>query len=187
MEVGASGGMGEFPRDPGHWLRRFSPDEWIRAGLAEVAKAEAAYRSGDLRAGAAGLKRGAGMALNGALLVEPDEAWGRSYVDHLVALARDPRVPEAVREACRVVLDVKAPGSEVVVLRTPRTREVAVDAAKDVIAHAWAVVRRHDPEGGREDGPRLSCAGWCAGAVRVRPRRRTETAPASSACPALAS
>jgi HEPN domain-containing protein len=130
-------------RDPDHWLRRFSPDEWIRVGLAEVARAEAAYRRGDLRAGAAGLKRGAGMALNAALLVEPDETWGRSYVDHLRALAREERVPEAVREACRVVLDARAPGSEVVVLRTPRASEAAIEAARDVIAHAWAVVKRH--------------------------------------------
>ena len=136
--------MGQFARDPGHWLLRLSPDEWIRAALGEVERARAAYGRGDSRAGASGVKRAAGMALNGALIVEPDDQWGRSYVEHVQALSADARVPEAVRVACRAVLDAGGPGGEVIVLRTPRTGEAAIEAAKDVIAHAWAVVRRHD-------------------------------------------
>ena len=134
----------EFDRDPTDWLRRLSPDEWIHAGLTELRRAEAAFARGDGRAGAATVKRAAGMALNAALLVEPDEGWGRSFVDHVRALSRDPRVPEAVRAACRVVLDARPPGGDVVVLRTPRSREAVTEAARDVIAHAWTVVRRHD-------------------------------------------
>ncbi len=136
--------MGQFARDPGHWLFRLSPDEWIRAALGEVERARAAYGRGDSRAGASGVKRAAGMALNGALIVEPDDQWGRSYVEHVEALSGDHRVPDAVRVACRTVLDAGGPGGEVIVLRTPRTGEAAIEAAKDVIAHAWAVVRRHD-------------------------------------------
>ncbi len=136
--------MGQFARDPGHWLFRLSPDEWIRAALGEVERARAAYGRGDSRAGASGVKRAAGMALNGALIVEPDDGWGRSYVEHVQALSADARVPDAVRVACRAVLDAGGPGGEVIVLRTPRTGEAAIEAAKDVIAHAWAVVRRHD-------------------------------------------
>jgi hypothetical protein len=139
--------MGRFVRDPGHWLLRLSPDEWIRAALGEVERARAAYARGDLRAGASGVKRAAGMALNGAVIFEPDDQrgkWGRSYVDHVQALSVDPSVPEAVRDACRRVLDAGGPGRDVVVLRTPRSGDAAVEAAKDVIAHAWVVVRRHD-------------------------------------------
>jgi hypothetical protein len=138
--------MGEFTRDPGHWLLRFSPDEWIRAALGELARAERAWaQHGDARSGAAGVKRAAGMALNGALIVEPDTQWGRTYVEHLEALAIDARVPEAVRAASRRVLDAGAPlPSRLVSLRTPRTHEAVVDAARDVIAHAWAVVKRHE-------------------------------------------
>jgi HEPN domain-containing protein len=136
--------MGEFVRDPNDWLRRFSPGEWIRAALGELRKAAAAYERGDVRAGAAGLKRAAGMALNAALLVEPDETWGRTYVEHLGALAEDRRVPEGVRAACRVVLETRAPSSDVVSLRTPRIHERAIEAARDVIAHAWSVVKRHE-------------------------------------------
>jgi hypothetical protein len=135
----------EFVRDPGHWLRRLSPDEWIRAALAELARAEAAYGHGNARAGSAGVKRAAGMALNGALIVQPDEGWGRTYVEHVEALARDADVPQAVREACRAVLDAGPPTGNVVSLRTPRTHVAVVEATRDVIAHAWAVVKKHEP------------------------------------------
>jgi HEPN domain-containing protein len=141
--------MGEFTRDPGDWLRRLAPDEWIHAAMGELRRAESAYASGDARGGAAGVKRAAGMALNAALIVEPDERWGRSYVEHVTALAADESVPEAVRQACRAVLDAKGPSSGgVVSLRTPRGHEAVVDAARDVIAHAYAVVRRHEAKKG---------------------------------------
>ena len=136
--------MAERTRDPGDWLRKLLPDEWIRAGLGELKRAEQAYAAGNTRGGAAGVKRAAGMALNAALIVEPDESWGRAYVEHLAALAKDARVPEAVRSACRTVLDAKAQAGEVVVLRTPRAHERVLEAARDVIAHAWAVVKRHE-------------------------------------------
>ena len=136
--------MGQFTRQPDHWLRKLTPDEWIRAAMTELRRAEAAYSGGDGRGGSAGVKRAAGMALNAALIVEPDEKWGRSYVDHVKALAEDARVPQAVRDACRVVLEAKGPSGGVVSLRTPRANEAVVDAAKDVIAHAYAVVKRHE-------------------------------------------
>ena len=136
--------MRDFIRDPAHWLNRLSPDEWIRAALAEVQRAQQAYARGDARAGASGVKRAAGMALNGALIVEPDPSWGRSYVEHVEALARAPGVPAAVRAACLEVLGAGAPGGQVIVLRTPRYGEAQAEAARDVIAHAWVVVRRHE-------------------------------------------
>jgi HEPN domain-containing protein len=88
-----------FVKDPNDWLRKLSPSEWIHAALGELKRAEVAYARGDTRAGVAGCKRAAGMALNGALIVVPNEAWGRSYVDHVAALARDESVPEAVAAA----------------------------------------------------------------------------------------
>ncbi len=136
--------MGEFTRDPSDWLRRLSPDEWIRAALGELTRAEQAWQRGDARSGAAGVKRAAGMALNAALLVEPEPAWGRSYVEHVQALATDARVPQAVRDACRTVLEARPPSGDVVTLRTPKAHEAVFEATRDVIAHAWAVVRRHE-------------------------------------------
>lgn len=136
--------MGEFTRDPTHWLRRHSPDEWIRASLGELSRAERAWTGGNSRAGAVGLKRAAGMALNAALIAEPDPAYGRTYVEHLEALAVDSRVPEAVRVASRRVLDAQGPAIDVIRLRTPRDHAASVDAARDVIAHAWAVAKRNE-------------------------------------------
>ena len=99
--------MSDFTRDKAHWLRRLSPNEWIAAAMGELSRAEKAWAAGSARAGVVGLKRAAGMALNGALLVEPDDAWGRTYVEHVQALARDEKVPEAVRGACRTVLEAR--------------------------------------------------------------------------------
>src|SRR5277367_3266876 len=122
--------MGDFTRDKDHWLRRLSPDEWIAAALGELSRAEKAWAAGSARAGVVGVKRAAGMALNGALIVEPNDAWGRSYVEHVDALARDENVPEAVRAACRTILDARPPEGDVVNLRTPRAHVQVVEAAR---------------------------------------------------------
>ena len=134
-----------FVRDESHWLLKLSPDEWIRAGLSDLDRAKAAYDANNPRAGLAGARRAAGMALNGALIAEPDERWGRSYVDHIMALARDPAVPERVREACRELTAASAPSAaKLITLRTSSQEQGILEAARDVIAHAYAVVKRHE-------------------------------------------
>jgi HEPN domain-containing protein len=141
--------MASFERDEKHWLFKLSPDEWIRAGQSDLKHAEQAYAANNPRAGLAGAKRAAGMALNGALIVEPDELWGRSYVDHLMALGRDAKVPQRVREACRELTEAASgqgmPGAQkLVTLRTSSQEHRILEAARDVIAHAYAVVKRHE-------------------------------------------
>jgi HEPN domain-containing protein len=136
--------MVPFERDETHWLFKLSPDEWIRAGLSDLDRAEAAYKANNPRAGLASAKRAAGMALNGALIVEPDELWGRSYVDHLMALSRDAKVPARVRDASRELTDTTMPGQKLVTLRTSSQEHRILEAARDVIAHAYAVVKRHE-------------------------------------------
>ena len=59
-----------FVREKDHWLFRFSPEEWVFAGLGEVKRAETAYARGDSRGGLAGARRAAGMALNGVLVLD---------------------------------------------------------------------------------------------------------------------
>jgi hypothetical protein len=153
-------------KDPEHWLFRLTPDEWIAAALAELRRAEDAYKTSDVRAGHAGARRAAGMALNGALIVEPDERWGRSYMDHLNALGRPPAaapqgppegqqlggaaalpVPEAVREAARLLLETPGPGGGVISLRSRAGDERFLEAARTIMAHAYAVVARYAGEG----------------------------------------
>jgi HEPN domain-containing protein len=133
-----------FEKDPSHWLRKLSPEEWIKASLAELRRAEERAKANDLTAAIAGCKRAAGMALNGALIVEPNEAWGRSFVDHVAALSRDESVPERVREASAVLVSSRPPGADILRLRSPRSDERLLEATRDVMAHAYAVVKRHE-------------------------------------------
>lgn len=134
-----------FVRDPAHWLYKFSAIEWIRVALGELRRAEQAYASHDLRGGLAGARRAAGMALNGALVAEPNETWGRSYVDHLMALKIDPEVPARVRDAAKILTDTPLAGQgTLIALRTPSSNEKVLEAARDVAAHAFAVVKRHE-------------------------------------------
>lgn len=133
-----------FARDPDHWLHKLAPGEWIRSAMGELKRAEAAYASKNGRAGLAGARRAAGMALNGALIVEPNDAWGRSYMDHLLALKSEPSVPPRVREAAAILIDTPLPGGELTPLRTANADERILEATRDLLAHAFAVVKRHD-------------------------------------------
>lgn len=131
-----------FVRDESHWLHKLSPDEWIQAALGELRRAEDAYARKNARAGLAGARRAAGMALNGALIVAPNDAWGRSYMDHLLATKSDEAVPARVREASAILLETPLPGGELVALRTASADTKVLEAARDVVAHAYAVVKR---------------------------------------------
>ena len=88
-------------RDPSHWLHRFDAGEWLRAAANELLRAEEALAHKQQRQGVAGTRRAAGMAWNAVLVGAEDEAYGRSYMDHLHALAADESEGEAVRAAAR--------------------------------------------------------------------------------------
>ena len=134
-----------FVRDASHWLFKLSPDEWIRAALSDLRRAEEAYQAKNVRGGLAGAKRAAGMALNGALIVEPNALWGRTYVEHIGAVAVDLGVPERVRAACRELIETTMPGpAALVTLRVTSSERRVLEAARDVIAHAYAVVKRSE-------------------------------------------
>jgi HEPN domain-containing protein len=102
-------------RDPDHWLHRLSAEEWLRAAENELHRAEQALAHKQQRAGVAGARRAAGMAWNAVLTVALDEKYGRSYMEHLHALAADASVPEPAREAARCLLAAPL-AAEVVVL-----------------------------------------------------------------------
>jgi HEPN domain-containing protein len=126
------------------WLHGKSPREWIREAGQEIREAEKALAQRDQRTGYACLRRGAGKGLNAALLLEPNPAWGRSYMDHVRALAVDMSVPEAVRTAAQKLVAAD-PNDRTLVLLVP-TRHYAglVEAAKNIVAHAYAVLVRHE-------------------------------------------
>lgn len=129
-----------FVRDPNHWLYKMDPHEWIRAALAELRRADTLYRERNAGGGLAGARRAAGMALNAALILVPNQAYGRSFVDHLKALEIDESAPAAVREACRLLLETQPPNPNLISLRTSKSDERVLEAARDVVAHAYAVV-----------------------------------------------
>ena len=137
----------EFLRDKGHWLFKFSPQEWIRAAMGELRRAEAAYSRRSTRAGLAGARRAAGMALNAALIVEPNEAWGRTYVEHLAALKGATDIPPAVRAAAALLVEAAPAGQALVVLRSKDQDLRVLEAARDLTAHAYAVVAKHEAGG----------------------------------------
>ena len=71
--------------------------------------------------------------------------WGRSYVDHLLGLLRDEEAPARVREACKILLETPLPGGgALVAIRTPSGDERILEAARDIVAHSFAVVKRHE-------------------------------------------
>jgi HEPN domain-containing protein len=91
-------------RDPPHWLHRLSAEEWLRAAHNELRRAEEALAGKQQRPGVAGARRAAGMAWNAVLVGAEDEAFGRSYMDHLHALAGAAGVAEPVRQAAAALV-----------------------------------------------------------------------------------
>lgn len=80
--------------DPAHWLWRLGATDWIAAAQTELVSAR--DKLANRRAAVVHCRRGGGMALNAVLVVwgttegDAESAttrWGRSYVDHLGALA----------------------------------------------------------------------------------------------------
>jgi len=122
------------------WLARYAPEDWIRQGLSELSRAEKRLAAHDRSAGVLGLRRAAGMALNGALAVHFRD-WGRTYVEHLRAIADDQAVPEVVRAAAKVLNEVVLEQQPGIVRLTPPSESARwIEAAKTVMAHAYAIV-----------------------------------------------
>jgi hypothetical protein len=102
------------PKDPDHWLYRLTPHEWLQAASHEVLAATRAIEEREQRRGVAYARRAAGMALNAVLVLQPNEAWGRSYMDHLKALAGAGTAPAPVREAARELVEAPLDGPKLV-------------------------------------------------------------------------
>ncbi|MGC4063406.1 MAG: hypothetical protein QM784_01880 [Polyangiaceae bacterium] len=138
-------------------LGRHTPEHWLTLGLAELSKARSAFDSRQTSAAGTALKRAAGMALNGALRVVPRKEWGRTYVEHLQAVSADDSVPVAVRAAAGVLVAFEPAGHGLAFLRPPSENERLMEAARTVMAHAYAVIHGNvgrvadrEDEGSRE-------------------------------------
>lgn len=120
-------------RDPSHWLHRFDATEWLSAADNELRRAEEALGGKQQRTGVAGARRAAGMAWNAVLVAAEDETYGRSYMDHVKALAADERIPEAVRAAAKQLLEAPLQ-TNVIPIGRGDTR--VADAARAIVEEA---------------------------------------------------
>lgn len=139
--------------DPKHWLHRLSAEEWLRAGMRELSVAKESTARHATRPALASARRAAGMGWNAVLALEenPDAKFGRSYADHLRALAEgavldtsDPTpIPAEVRAAAKRLMDDPAAGPQkVVTLITPARDAKMLDAAETILAEAWSRLAR---------------------------------------------
>jgi hypothetical protein len=120
--------------DPAHWLHRLTSEEWLAAAATELTHAEAALVRRAARPGVTHARRAAGMAWNAVLTVHPDERSGRSYMEHVVALAGDPAAPEEVRAAAQRLRDTAPAPPALVTLGKPDLGPA--QAARTILDHA---------------------------------------------------
>ncbi len=127
--------------DPTHWLHRLTAAEWLSAAATELGHAQAAADRRARRPALTHARRAAGMAWNAVLVDHPDERAGRSYMDHLLALAKQP--PDDLQRAAAALCETAATQPGLVQLKAPGDapdREV-LRAAQAILEHASRVVK----------------------------------------------
>jgi hypothetical protein len=118
-------------RDPSHWLHRLSPDEWLAAAATELDHCRDTLSRRAVRPGVTHARRAAGMAWNAVLALRDDPRFGRSYMDHVVALCSDETATDDVRAAAQALRETKAAPPALVTLGKPDLRPLH-EAAKIV-------------------------------------------------------
>jgi hypothetical protein len=137
--------------DPSHWLHRLTPAEWIAAAETELQHAGEALARRAVRPGVTHARRAAGMAWNAVLTAAADgedalvARFGRSYMDHVAALAGAPDVPADVRSAAAFLRDTPPAPPTLITLGKPGEPDMrALDAARTIVAHAAATSAKTD-------------------------------------------
>lgn len=133
--------------DPTHWLYCKPPRAWLQSSMEELSRVHSALSTRDHKGALATCRRAAGLALNAMLCSAErlDERYGRSYMDHIQALSTDPSAPEAVQNAAKLLLNTPTSSPGFTVLRTVRKDHELVEATKDIMAHALALLLRTEP------------------------------------------
>ncbi|HEY4186089.1 MAG TPA: hypothetical protein VGP07_13525 [Polyangia bacterium] len=121
-------------KDPGHWLHRLSVDEWLAAADNELRLCAEALARRAFRPGVTLARRAAGMAWNAVLVLNPDERFGRSYMEHIVALAADAQLPDELRAAARELRDTPPAPPALIKLGSPNL--APLEAATRLVAYA---------------------------------------------------
>jgi hypothetical protein len=132
--------------DPSHWLFRLTPTEWLAAADTELEHAAEKLAARAARPGVTHARRAAGMAWN-ALMAEPEPAtsesmiarFGRSYMEHVVALASDEHVAPELRAAAETLRDTPPAPPELIQLGKPDLR--VLEAARAIVEHVRATLK----------------------------------------------
>ena len=124
--------------DPAHWLHRFTPDEWLAAAATELEHCAETLARRAQRPAVTHARRAAGMAWNAVLALAEDPQFGRSYMDHVVALARDAGAPDDVRAAAELLRDTPPAPPELITLGKPDLR--VLEQARRIVGFAVARV-----------------------------------------------
>lgn len=124
------------PEKTADWLLRLSADEWLAAAENELVAAATALERRAYRPAVTHARRAAGMSLNAVLRQRPPEthAWGRSYMEHVVAVSEAEDVPPEVRSAAATLRTMPAGPPVLVPLGAPDLSSLR--AARTVVA--WA-------------------------------------------------
>ena len=131
--------------DPAHWLYRLTPAEWLDAAETELGHAAEVLARRAARPGVTHARRAAGMAWNAVLAAAPEAdadvlvaRFGRSYMEHVAALAAAPDVPDEIRAAAALLRDTPPAPPELITLGKPDLR--VLDASRAIVAHARTLV-----------------------------------------------
>ena len=123
--------------DPSSWLYRFDAQEWLAAAETELRLCADAYARRSVRPAVTHARRAAGMALNAILVLRPNDTYGRSYMEHLVAAAADDDAPETIRNAAQALTVSTTLPPTLITLGKPDSRPL--DAARAITV--WARIR----------------------------------------------
>lgn len=127
-------------KDPAHWLYRLTAEEWLAAADNELRLCAEALGRRAFRPGVTLARRAAGMAWNAVLITQPHQQAraGRSYMEHLAALADDEAAPDELRAAARELRDTAPAPPTLIKLGAPSM--APLEAATRVAAHARRLV-----------------------------------------------
>jgi hypothetical protein len=115
-------------------LYRLSSADWLAAAETELRHANEALSRRAIRPAITHARRAAGMAWNAVLVTAFDDRYGRSYMDHVNALANDPAVPDTVRDAAVRLRDTPPIPPQLIQLGKPDA--APLHAARAIVDHA---------------------------------------------------
>jgi len=120
--------------DPAHWLHRLTADEWLAAAATELDHCRETVERRAFRPGVTHARRAAGMAWNAVLALAEDPTFGRTYMEHVLALAKDTGAPDEVRAAAELLRDTPPLPPQLITLGKPDLR--VLEAAQRIASYA---------------------------------------------------